>query len=453
MKKRVKKTYFERFHRHRVIQYGLAFDFTTPSPDTKFGITLIGQVDEERRNYEIRFDPPLEKIYGGSSHFSVTHIESKRKDTVITVLPKTEDKMLQGDFMIFPTHVIKSNAQGALLLIYLTIVNNQMRGDINVPIWNPHFNLQWCLNRLLDNRYQALDFFDPEFKGGPVDVSKIPQGSFIANKTSYGLTSSRTGKLLGYFPGTSDFSGWKAVSMRIGRLYEPIIAATYLKHHSDYKFKEIGFTSLEEGSDADGAQIDGLINGEFAVEFKSSKFNCDFEPNYISQCIMEMACGFPHVDLVKFCEKQVKTSGTNIWTTTFECKEIRLYRNKDLEKELIGLCKQSMAIQRANPSKFEALMQTEPYVKMRATLESLATECNQKAKQIPVDLKLIEDIKRYKQNTLDIQMEDSITLDPIIDRIEKRQARIFAAFQEENKEGFVKETMEQIQDYSELVKK
>lgn len=477
MSKRVKK--FERFHRHSIHQYGLTFTFTTPSPNAQFGVTLVGgPVDDEKRSYEFIFDPQLEKIHAGSSYLTIMHIESKRKDTTITVLPKTEDKKFQEPFMLFPTHVCRTNKL-AVTKMYLTIVNNQLRGDINIPIWNPHFNMQWFIGT---NRYHALDFFDPDQSLELVDVSKIPQGSYITGKPSFnGITASRTGRLLGYYPGTnSDFSGWRAVSMRLGRLYEPLIATIYLNHHPDYKFKEVGFLSLENGSPIDGSQVDGIINDEFAVEFKSSKFNCDFEPVYISQCIMEMACGFPHIDLVKFCERQVRVSGAggpgnshpenphhdssvgnpgasgpgvshprnSLWATEYSCKEIRLYRNIELERDLITLCKESNALK---GPKFDAIIQTEPFVNMRVKLEHLAKQCNENAKMIPVDLKLVERFKIYKQNILDIQSEDSCVLDPVLDRIEKRQSKIFADFQEEDKTSLVTETLKQIQDYTDIL--
>lgn len=450
MSKRVKK--FERFHRHSIIQYGLAFDFTTPSPNAQFGITLIGPVDDEKRSYEFLFNPPIEKIYAGSSHLSILHIESKRRDTIITILPKTNDKSFQDPFYIFSTHVARSHGDH-ITKLYLTIVNNQLRGDINVPIWNPHFNMQWFIRSVIENTYNTLEFFDPDQSLESVDVSKIPQGSYIAGKSSYGITASRFPKLLGFYPGTSDFSGWRAVSMRIGRLYEPLIAIMYLKHHSDYVFNEIGFTCIENGNGVDGCQVDGRISCggvDFAVEFKSSKFNCDFEATYICQCVIELACGFPFVDLVKFSERQVKQPNSNVWTTQYECREIRLYRNPELEKEIINLGHHAASIK---GTKFEDIIKTEPYVNIRSKLEKIAQECNQKATQIPVDLKIIEKFKEYKKNTIDIQSQDSILLDPTLDRIEKRQCRIFALIQEENQDEFVKETIEQMEDYCELLKK
>ena len=50
-------------------------------------------------------------------------------------------------------------------------------------------------------------------------------------------------------------------------------------------------------------------------------------------------------------------------------------------------------------------------------------------------------------------MTVSATATSVMDRIEKRQARIFAAFQEEDKLEFTREVMDQVQDYAELVKK
>jgi hypothetical protein len=108
---------------------------------------------------------------------------------------------------------------------------------------------------------------------------------------------------------------------------------------------------------------------------------------------------------------------------------------------------------KTNYKAFVELMQTPPYQKMRSYLEHMAKECNERAVQIPVDLDLLDRLNKYKESVLNIQFNDSLTIDPVMDRIEKRQARIFAAFQEEDKLEFTREVMDQVQDYAELVKK
>ncbi len=141
-----------------------------------------------------------------------------------------------------------------------------------------------------------------------------------------------------------------------------------------------------------------------------------------------------------------------MWVIEHMCKEIRIYHNQELEDELIKLCKQSAPLLKSNYAKFIELMQTPPYQKMRSYLENMAAECNDRALPIPVDTDLLKRLEEYKEHVLAVQFDDSLSVHPIMDRIEKRQARIFAAFQEENPLEFVQETMAQLQDYAELVK-
>lgn len=431
-------------HRTRVTLYGLAFDFTTPSPDTHMGVTFLGNPQNtESLPLEIRFLPPLEKIYGTSSYISVTHLESMRRDTVIVVLPHTDDKQVSGDFFEFPTHAVSVKMDR----LYLTLENVQMRGDVSVPIWQPLFNLG--LGFFDKKRYQALPFLDP-MRGGEeeVNLSQVPQSLPLYNyKPTGGITSSQVAKLLGYYPGGKQetFTGWKSVAVRFGRLAEAKVLLLYLKHHPERTFRQIGFTSLEHGrTELDGAQCDGIIDGEYPIEFKASRFNCNFEASYFAQCIWEMACGYPHIDLVRYCERQGKTpQGT--WATVYECKEIRVYRHLPLEKQVIELAHAAKQV-RNNDAEFTKLMETEPYKQIRAQLDALAVEANKTATDIPADPELIKTIDEYKKRVLEVQGADNLTQHPHMARIESRQARIFSALQEERKEELVKEVCDQIKD-------
>ncbi len=471
------------FNRQRIILHGLAVDFTTPSNECKFGIVCTSQpTSTESLSFEIRFNPPLEKIHASSSSVSIMHIESKRNDTRIFILPSTNDKKLQGNYILLPTHVIKLDQKlDKIEIMYLSLQNCQLRGDVGTPIWEPVFNMRWFLNKELDGRFKALDIVMDQSEEH--DVSKIPQGSALLGKQSGGITSSRVAKLVGYYPGRFEaIVGWKAVAVRFGKIYENVAMMMYMKKHADRVFHEVGFMSLEGSlSGLDGAMCDGIISEvgaqrqrssnpsesansadsaesaqlgslRYPIELKCSRSSCNFESSHIAQCIWELACGFPHIDLVRFCERQAKDTNSQTWSTVYECKEIRIYRDLEREAELIKLCKQSNLILKNDFNRFTELMQTPPYVKMRGFLDKMAAECNEKAQIVPVDADAIQRLVHYKKNVLDIQDLESFVLHPILDRIEKRQARIFAAYQEEDKSDFIRETMSQMQDYGELVK-
>lgn len=419
---------------------GLAFDLTTPAPETCLGLTRVGDA-----SFEIRLAPPLPKIYGTSSVISVTHLQSRRTDTRIVVLPHTDAKCLVADcYLEFPTHVSKlSSDSGSVEVVFLQLQNEQRRGDVNVPIYRPKFN--YGLGFL--DRYKALHFVPPDLTG-PIDLSKVPQGSVITQKPSGGITSSRVPKLLGFYPGKDTMNNWKAANMRFGQQSEIKAIIQYLDNHSNYVFHEVGFISSQNAGILDGAQCDGLIedldkNVKFPLEIKCSQSNCLFEPAHMAQCIWEMGCGFPFIDLVRYCERQVKSADGTTWEMHYECKEIRLYRDLKVEQKISEL----VAASKKNPN----LLETPEYVEMRQHLTQLAQQANASATNLTVDIKLMHQLEEYKQHILDIQEEENVTLDPILDRLEKRQARIFAAVQEEDTDVCRKEASDQIRELCDLL--
>lgn len=444
-----------RLRRFRVVESGLAFDFTTPSPDSVIGITARGSLE-----LEIRFDPPLEKIFGSSSTLSVTHLQSRRNDTRITVLPHTDHKRItENVYFEFVTHTVKFRDANSIELMYLILENNQMRGDTDVPVWLPKFNLSLgFFEHHFPGRYKGLPFFPSDNKEGGVDLSRVPQGSMILHKPSGGITSSRVPHLLGYYATEEEekyesFTGWKAVSIRFGRQAEAKAILMYLKKHTGRIFHEIGFLSSEHAGILDGAQCDGLIEEDTAktpIEFKASRFNCNFEGAYMAQCIWEMGCGFPYIDLIRYCERQAKNAETGLWEPKHECKEIRLYRDLQTEQKVIQMCQASQEAKRRSHSEFYRLVNTHPYVEMRKHLDSLAVQANHHAQDIPVDVSLLDSLQEYKESVMAVQDEDNVVIDPLLDRIEKRQALIFCAYQEQRMP--VKEICEQIEDYSQFLR-
>jgi hypothetical protein len=461
-----------RLRRIRFILNSLAFDLTTPSPDADFAVSTVGLSDGDRIHFRINFSPTLDKEYATSSTVSVTHFPSKRQDTVIVVLPKTEDKKgvsygTNYDYLEFCTHTVKIE-QSVVSVLYLTLNNVQMRGDIDVPIWKPEFNFGLgYFPRTFEGKYEPLCFYPPDVNfGGVVDLACIPQKySLVSFKPTGGITGSKVAKLIGYyisptFQSQEQFTGWSAVNVRFGREGEDTLKLIHLLNHPEFtKMKEVGYLTInQEVRESDGSEPDLIVQDEkgipFPVEYKYSRSNSTIYGNHIAQCIWEMASGptFPQCHLVRGCQRQVQV-GTNQWTTVMEAKEIKLFRSEEREKELIRLCVNALKVynNREYP-KFLELMETQPYKEFREYLDKLADESNQKATKLEIREEIIKEMNDYRQHILDKQEEDVLTTHPIMDRIEKRQARVFASFQEENKDGFMREVCEQIEDYAELIK-
>jgi len=445
--KRPRTSSTEYIRRIRTILNGLAFDLTTHSPDVQFGVSMISK-DE----YEIKFQEPLENTYAATSYITVMHMESKRTDTTLVVLPKTDDKRLVGeDHIEFVTHVVKMDTKNRVETLRVILEDIQLNPDMSFPILTPHFALNiGFFPSVFPDRYVGLPFPVNE-----TDISKIPQIYGVSKYKPSGITSSRVAKLLGYYP-TPDgkpevFNSHKITAMHFGTLNEPVALMMYLAHHPECVFKEIGFVSLENSvNPANGAQPDGVLVGKqqepSLIEFKCSRNNSKMEASHMAQCIWEMACGYPHIDLVKYCEKQVKVG--NNWTIVKECKEVRLFRFPELENKIIELCQ----LQAHKPN--ESLANTKPFVEIRAYLDKLAEQANIDATPIPIREDLIQQLIDYKKKILDVQAEDVLTVHPLMDRIEKRQMRIFAAYQDgESRDFLLKEVSQQIQDYAELIKK
>lgn len=457
------KRKIEYMRRQRLILNGLAFDFTTPSPDVNMGITCVGAMKEgmDRLHFEIRFKPPLEKVYARTSTIEITHIESKRTDTRIVVLPSTEDKrnvsLLDSTLFYceFATHIVKINEQGVEIL-FLTILNVQMRGDVDVPIWVPSFDYGIAFFPKLFN-YKGLPFWPPNIEFDALEPSRIRanQQPVYFRSNGNNISGSQVAKLLGYYATMNDdnvVSGWKAVAMRFGVTMEPFIIMFYMLAHPEYQqCEEAGWWAYKDSTSM-GTWVDAIISNSdnrWGLECKASKTSASFEGSHIAQCIWSMACGNTQFhDLVKYNEKCIKIDDK--WTTVPSCKEARIYRNEEKEKELIDLCIKA----KNSKSPLSELWASPPYVNMRAWLDNLAADATKIAKSIPVVSETVQQMCMYRQNILKEQEANCVVLDPVLDRIEKRQAHMFALYQENNAgDAFQSEVCDQIRDLVELIKK
>lgn len=399
------------------------FDFTQLSKETEIGLISTG-FDA----YEFTFRPALP----GPFKLKISDAPSKTSACTLSIC---SDQKESKEYLETATHVCKLNKDKEVTHLYLKLENVQLNGNIQTPIWHPKFRLGLFLaNKLIDNRYTPLHFV-PTDNLKEFDLSLVPQDNPIPLKPNGGRTGSKIAKQIGYYPGPETaFTGWKAVAVTFGRLNEFMVLMQYLKHHVDYSAKEIGWIGLKPDSN-DGCQPDAIIfdreRNSWPLEIKCSKSNCSFEGSHIAQCIWEMACNkSPYMDLVKYCEKSINTQG-NVWKVQRECREIRIYRSEELEAEVLK--------GQASPD-------------LMKKLDTVAQECNERAVQIPVDDGIIEEIRKYKESHIS-QEEEVEAKDSFLDRIEKRQNRIFCSFQDHQKDQLVNEIFDQVSDYGEMIRK
>ena len=443
------------------------FDFTQLHKETEVGLINTG-FDA----YEFTFTPPVAEQF----KLKVSDLVSKTSDCVLKIPNWQECNMIQEAFVETATYVCKVNKERAVVGLYLKLENVQMNGNIETPIWHPRFRLGLFLaDKLLDtsrrlgadslsekgrmggtggtggmggmggmgekggmgetsSRYTPLHF--TPLSSSELDLSLIPQDNPIPLKPNGGMTGSKIAKCIGYYPGPETaFTGWKAVAVTFGRLNEFMVLMQYLKHHPDYSAKEIGWVGLRPDSN-DGCQPDAIIfdrdRNAWPLEIKCSKSNCSFEGSHIVQCVWEMACNkSPYMDLVKYCEKSINTQG-NTWKKQRECREIRIYRSEELEQELL---------------------KREKSPELMKKFDLLADECNQRAIVIPVDDSIIEAIQVYKNLHIKEEEEAKEEEDGFLDRMEKRQTRIYNHFQENQKDQLINEIFDQVNDYGELIRK
>lgn len=436
--KKRKETPIPRVRRIRLILGDLAFDVSTEQSDLQFGVSR----ENRQMDFTIRFDPPLEKESGATSYLQVTHLPSKRRDCEIVVLPNTTDKRIRKlenwCFLVFPSHSVKLSDDGRLVeCLYLSLVDEQLRGDCEIPILRPVFRYY----TVFGERYHPLEYYPPiDLSGIAIDATKFPQGHPLTFKgKDTGIQSSSFGKFLGYYPdGDNDFNSYRLANMRFGVISEPMLVAVYLDHFKDCHFYQAGYYS----NGVVAAQPDGLIDEDGLFEAKSSRSNCTFEGSHIAQIIGAMAaCDRKWCDLTKFCEKRVKND-RNEWTTAYTWRCVRIFRSRELEKLILELVK-------AGPPVPESSTQAD-YQLARRKLDEIAQTANTtESTELPVPPEVLERMHSYRRAYFAEHAKNIDYIHPIMDVIEKRQARIFAAHYDGA--DMTAEIHDQIHDYLNLL--
>lgn len=384
---------------------GLYFDFTLPfESQSDIGVSLL-----KNDQYSIIFSEPLAKLYGSSTYLTITDSKTMRCDTRLVILPKTADFLFENNRFDFVTHWCQMDDKQRVVEMGVQLINGQARGDTEIAIWQPLFRLRIAKSLVKSDNWQIA-------------------AQFATRNLPNGLTTSRFAKYLGYYRQENKPNAWMAAAMRYGQIMEDPAKLLYLRNHSDFVISDV--------IPNDFCIPDALVGSDGILSIKASQNNCIFESSYIIQVVGEMIVyDRKWSDIVKFCKKGP------------QCKEIRVHRDSTKEEGILKLVIQ--AFQSREPAK---LWDTPSYVDARAYFDGLAKLANENAQDLQIPENFVESIESYKEELLKNQDSEILIKDPVMDRIEKRQHRIFAHYFDNKLDELRRELAEQIQDYAELGK-
>lgn len=440
-----------RFRRIRSIVQEVAIDLTTPCADVNLGSDVVQRDENEEMHLEIRFNPPLSREDAANSYLNFLCLPTKQTIGQVVVLPYTNDKQLrrfeqeEQVYMSFPSHAVAFHWEDGTLIrfLYVKLINFELDATRMTPHWVVSFQPSET------NQITHLPYYPPiKFYKQPIDARYYPQRLAMSFKVKKVLTSSRVAKELGYYPEKETLNQWKRAAMRFGRLYEVIALLNYLKQRPSISFHEAGFYECPQGA----AQPDGLLYDTEAVqtsgqgfddlpashgiiEIKCSTSNCNFEGPHIAQAMWEMmAVNVAWCDLVRYCQRRQCDAKTHEWKVVRSIRVIRMYRNKNKEEDLIK------AVSNGDCPE------------MRKKLDQMAEEANKFQPELIVSDEVETKLNQERQQYFNEHSMEVDVVDPTLERIEKRQAVIFDAFQRHrNGVELRRGILEQIQDLSHLL--
>lgn len=453
MSKRRKRVSQKIVRQRRIREHSgdVAVDLTTPDPDVYMGVDTVAGDEGEELHLEIRFNPPLHRTQATGSYLNLMHVPTKRPIGQIVVLPHTDTKTLrrfeeeQHVYLAFPSHAARFDWNDGMLVthVYIKIVNVQMDGARRTPTYRVDFHYDQC------DQIHPLEYYPPiRLEKQAIDARTYPQRLALSFKPKTSITSSRVPKVLGYYPGPDNLNNWKRAAMRFGRAFEILALLTYLDRNPNIQFYETGYH--ETGKCA--AQPDGLLCDPNAIpvqhgfetyeptrgiiEIKCSSVNCNFEGPHMAQAMWEMmAVDVTWCDLVRYCQKQICDPITKKWHMQRSIRVIRMYRNALKDAML------QTAVSKGDSPE------------MRKMLDEMATEANQRELEVEVDDSVASKLDAARTTYFEQHAAEVESVDPVLDRIEKRQALIFDHFQTDRKGlPLQAEVLGQIQDLCDLIK-
>jgi hypothetical protein len=224
--------------------------------------------------------------------------------------------------------------------------------------------------------------------------------------------------------------------MRFGIMREMVGVALYLHEYPDYQAYQAGFYETDDFK----AQPDILVNEDGCAEIKCSRSHCNFEGAHIAQSVATMAaCNRSWIDLFKYCESPVKDTDTNKWITRKTFRVARFVRNKELEDSLKSLSRSGSDLRSSEH--------------LRKQFDDLAAAATAQTPEKEADNAVIEQLFTQKKQYFQLQALDTDSIDPVLDAIECRQARIFAAYNEGQTTELNREIRDQLHSYLDLMGK
>ena len=433
--------------RKRVVTNDLAFDFVTRERHRIQVISIFGC-----DHYKATFDPPLV----GEAWLRVTHVPSQRSDVCIAL--HEGPSVVDGSFRVYETHALSTDGAA----FYIALENTSLNGNADdVLILRPVFDFGIAFQE----RYKRLAFVAPDALAG-VDAALIPQHNPLWTKSRGKITSSSVARYLGYFvPDPKSkwdkekaekwtlktkeaFTGWKGVRVRFGAIKECEVVAAYLAHFKTRTFYQTGYNVHPRQRDEWGASPDGLVkdaSGETrTVEIKSSMTNPHMQGYYIPQVVWEMAClDVQKGDLIKYCEKKQNNNSPVAKT----CRVVTLDRDLELEAEIEELVQATKRAEEENDTaKFKELVFSPKY---RAFRDRMDKKAETEAYEEITVADWGEKLNAYRAAACSKKLPSN---HPCLEAIEERQMLLHCAFNENRKREFHRMALEQIQDYSELLK-
>lgn len=508
MKRKTPPTSWKRIRR---VLGNLAFDFTYPRDLQTIDINVT-QLDQHGESFSITFDPSMPKSVAQQTNLRVIHLPSRTCNCTLLMLPldsaHVQKCALTKDlkFIACATHALQLDTQhgkeSCIIRVFLMLNNVQLSNPHSPPILQPCIDYRYFFNSHFEKgRYTGLPYFPPDpnldvklLGEIGIDASQIPQRIPMWFKLRDAITSSKVSKLLGEFAprlgsveatqfnffASEPASGWRELTMRLGRLREPVQIACLLQQYPNLRFEEVGYvhhpTRIGRGASPDGIlydtnqtwealpastrdfyQKDTSINVKRGVvEFKASPNDCEFRANHIGQCLWEMMCAnVVWCNLVRYQESWARDNETQRYHGKSTCKVIRVYRYEPLETKLIQHVEQAHALVN-NPQAFLKLIWSPSFVALREEFAALARQCTIDATNVNIPTELIEQMLTWRDETA---MATSTTTDmtndknDIVTRIEQRQSEAFNLYYGTQAERmqFVALASEQVQDYSLLI--